>query len=116
MRFKPTTSDVAALGEPLAELLMTAGDVLYIPAGFVHAAETKPDEGDNDPSLHLTFGMEVGTHYSWEMLVHHIVDAGLAGLALETCTDADTHQHRSENRRVGKECVSTCRARWSRYH
>src|SRR3546814_1351362 len=27
--------------------------------------------------------------------------------------DAD---HRSEERRVGKECVSTCRSRWSPYH
>src|SRR3546814_16196157 len=36
-----------------------------------------------------------------------------------------THRHsfqgereanRSEERRVGKECVSTCRSRWSRYH
>src|SRR3546814_13455111 len=26
------------------------------------------------------------------------------------------HQHRSEERRVGNECVSTCRSRWSRYH
>src|SRR3546814_12613280 len=25
-------------------------------------------------------------------------------------------QARSEERRVGKECVSTCRSRWSRYH
>src|SRR3546814_18359724 len=25
-------------------------------------------------------------------------------------------QNRSEERRVGKECVSTCRSRWSRYH
>src|SRR3546814_14152725 len=25
-------------------------------------------------------------------------------------------QLRSEERRVGKECVSTCRSRWSRYH
>src|SRR3546814_19149548 len=25
-------------------------------------------------------------------------------------------QRRSEERRVGKECVSTCRSRWSRYH
>src|SRR3546814_20423209 len=25
-------------------------------------------------------------------------------------------QHRSEERRVGNECVSTCRSRWSRYH
>src|SRR3546814_15625111 len=26
------------------------------------------------------------------------------------------HEPRSEERRVGKECVSTCRFRWSPYH
>src|SRR3546814_13525658 len=26
------------------------------------------------------------------------------------------HYERSEERRVGKECVSTCRSRWSPYH
>src|SRR3546814_17780893 len=26
------------------------------------------------------------------------------------------HNSRSEERRVGKECVSTCRSRWSPYH
>src|SRR3546814_16391099 len=26
------------------------------------------------------------------------------------------HENRSEERRVGKECVSTCRSRWSPYH
>src|SRR3546814_3821964 len=26
------------------------------------------------------------------------------------------HEDRSEERRVGKECVSTCRSRWSPYH
>src|SRR3546814_9972383 len=26
------------------------------------------------------------------------------------------HAPRSEERRVGKECVSTCRSRWSTYH
>src|SRR3546814_8528955 len=30
-------------------------------------------------------------------------------------TDRSLHQ-RSEERRVGKECVSTCRSRWSPYH
>src|SRR3546814_18752641 len=25
-------------------------------------------------------------------------------------------QHRSEERRVGQECVSTCRSRWAPYH
>src|SRR3546814_8202169 len=28
----------------------------------------------------------------------------------------DTSVERSEERRVGKECVSTCRSRWSPYH
>src|SRR3546814_10051679 len=28
----------------------------------------------------------------------------------------DTPEMRSEERRVGKECVSTCRSRWSPYH
>src|SRR3546814_2842837 len=28
----------------------------------------------------------------------------------------DVHDIRSEERRVGKECVSTCRSRWSPYH
>ena len=31
-------------------------------------------------------------------------------------TFASTGTSRSEERRVGKECVSTCRSRWSPYH
>src|SRR3546814_20866238 len=30
--------------------------------------------------------------------------------------EEETLRNRSEERRVGKECVSTCRSRWSRYH
>src|SRR3546814_17724283 len=30
--------------------------------------------------------------------------------------DGSMTYHRSEERRVGKECVSTCRSRWSPYH
>src|SRR3546814_14993588 len=30
--------------------------------------------------------------------------------------DVSKIRHRSEERRVGKECVSTCRSRWSPYH
>src|SRR3546814_15975537 len=33
--------------------------------------------------------------------------------SMRTCLDEAT---RSEERRVGKECVSTCRSRWSTYH
>src|SRR3546814_15476263 len=38
-----------------------------------------------------------------------------AGLAKFQLPEAHT-DYRSEERRVGKECVSTCRSRWSRYH
>src|SRR3546814_9792371 len=33
-----------------------------------------------------------------------------------TVLAADRARGRSEERRVGKECVSTCRSRWSPYH
>src|SRR3546814_1410903 len=36
--------------------------------------------------------------------------------ATEARSGARPQVHRSEERRVGKECVSTCRSRWSPYH
>src|SRR3546814_14841478 len=33
-----------------------------------------------------------------------------------TCEMRNVMAERSEERRVGKECVSTCRSRWSPYH
>src|SRR3546814_10928862 len=40
------------------------------------------------------------------------VTSGQADAGIVYVTDAK----RSEERRVGKECVSTCRSRWSQYH
>src|SRR3546814_19063344 len=37
-------------------------------------------------------------------------------LALVFCARCQPTLRRSEERRVGKECVSTCRSRWSPYH
>src|SRR3546814_18571141 len=39
----------------------------------------------------------------------------IPGLATPNQVQRRTHR-RSEERRVGKECVSTCRSRWSPYH
>src|SRR3546814_4891890 len=36
--------------------------------------------------------------------------------ALEKVVKGTEAEKRSEERRVGKECVSTCRSRWSPYH
>ena len=43
---------------------------------------------------------------------------GIDGRILKglTMTDFQQNLKRSEERRVGKECVSTCRSRWSPYH
>src|SRR3546814_3833518 len=38
--------------------------------------------------------------------------SGIAEIVGRCCANA----RRSEERRVGKECVSTCRSRWSPYH
>src|SRR3546814_17810352 len=45
-------------------------------------------------------------------------DAGMVGLAggRVHCDVVVVELQRSEERRVGKECVSTCRSRWSPYH
>src|SRR3546814_4293587 len=39
-----------------------------------------------------------------------------AGEAAAMRGHVDEAMQRSEERRVGKECVSTCRSRWSSYH
>src|SRR3546814_1784784 len=40
----------------------------------------------------------------------------LDGLSLDLAVGYTDAEYRSEERRVGKECVSTCRSRWSPYH
>src|SRR3546814_16223498 len=42
--------------------------------------------------------------------------AAFAGGDALSVVDTPLGRLRSEERRVGKECVSTCRSRWSQYH
>src|SRR3546814_5766806 len=54
-----------------------------------------------------------------EAEARHLADeAGYAGMLMRDPDVLDTwySSARSEERRVGKECVSTCRSRWSPYH
>src|SRR3546814_1355375 len=63
---------------------------------FVNPLETYPYAASKAGLIHLTRRMAA------RLIGEHIVVSGIAP--------------RSEERRVGKECVSTCRSRWSPYH
>jgi ribosomal protein L16 Arg81 hydroxylase len=60
------TKEMGGVGEPVLDLVLQAGDTLYLPRGWMHEALTS----DSD-SLHLTVGVNV---YSW-------IDAFKAALA-----------------------------------
>src|SRR3546814_13658808 len=53
----------------------------------------------------------VGAGPEMTAILGNQVEGGFA-----TTGEAGTYVKRSEERRVGKECVSTCRSRWSPYH
>ena len=62
------------LGPPALDLTLTAGDCLYLPRGFPHAAETL-----ESASSHLTIGVLALT---WHEAVRHAVDVVVADGAL----------------------------------
>src|SRR3546814_6013337 len=49
-------------------------------------------------------------------LVARIANGGVDEVVLAMNATLEGQTTRSEERRVGKECVSTCRYRWSPYH
>src|SRR3546814_13180936 len=55
-------------------------------------------------------GIEGETRQTMENIRGILIRRGLSFDDVVKCTV------RSEERRVGKECVSTCRSRWSQYH
>src|SRR3546814_16001099 len=63
-----------------------------------------------------------GRRLIWEINSRLMTDAsgqptGLHAIARDVTEARQFEEHqRSEERRVGKECVSTCRSRWSPYH
>lgn len=61
----------AELAEPLVDTTLEAGDCLYLPRGFPHAAETV-----ESASGHLTIGIMAMT---WHQAVRHAADDAVAG-------------------------------------
>ncbi|KAM0939298.1 putative [histone H3]-dimethyl-L-lysine(36) demethylase [Dioscorea sansibarensis] len=55
------------------QVLLEEGDILYIPRGYPHEAQTSVDQGEStfkEFSLHLTLGIEVEPPFEWEGFTH----------------------------------------------
>src|SRR3546814_15213424 len=67
---------------------------------------------DADPEVRAIVIAGSGKHFSFGLDLPAM--SGEFGAVL--ADKAQAGPRRSEERRVGKECVSTCRSRWSPYH
>src|SRR3546814_16957161 len=82
-----------------------------------------PACGDRDiPRASSALQLPRAAQFLDELLISVRADQGLQFIELDAVGDtlwdfvSDCAKHRSEERRVGQECVSTCRSRWWPYH
>src|SRR3546814_20890428 len=78
---------------------------------ILHRAEV--DIGGLVPALRQRFG---DRHAAAEQQVQAHPPVAEVGKGDDGVAGNAHHLPRSEERRVGKECVSTCRSRWAPYH
>src|SRR3546814_20145497 len=95
---------VPQASHPLVERMEARG-------GVVIAKSNTPEFGAGGNTYNEVFGK---TRNPWNTALTPGGSSGGAAVAL--ATGEVWLAHRSEERRVGKECVSTCRSRWSPYH
>jgi len=71
MKRKPKAQELLAYTQRrFQEFVLRPGDALFIPRGFVHNASTAPAGDSQNPSLHLTFGLEPSIN-TLVVLLHH---------------------------------------------
>src|SRR3546814_19959340 len=72
---------------------------------------------EDDRGLGIDAGGEIARRHLPRALAQHlrVLPQG-DGVLVDDAVDALEVALRSEERRVGKECVSTCRYSWSQYH
>src|SRR3546814_14681784 len=88
-----------------------SSDLLCNGVGTISTGESVPDLRDK---FILGAGASAAVRAVGGTSTHtHALSVAITPTAL---TIDQIPAHRSEERRVGKECVSTCRSRWSPYH
>src|SRR3546814_12090701 len=71
---------------------------------------------DTAELLVTEFGHEIKRVSEADIDIRHDEDVDDAAALKSRAPVVTIMGHRSEERRVGKECVSTCRSRWRPYH
>src|SRR3546814_19212489 len=110
MRISDWSSDVCS-----SDLL----SFTWRPCAFYSAARFRGTETDATDRRQISAsGATIDTHDDFQNHAGGIGDQRPFGLRNEhsAIRCGPRHASRSEERRVGKECVSTCRSRWSQYH
>src|SRR3546814_14526594 len=104
MRISDWSSDVCSsdLGEKIAIVILHPARTAPAAAFVLYQLKPRLNPLDIEGSAN------VGT-FELGMRIVAVADAGLE-------LREQAIAQRSEERRVGKECVSTCRSRWSPYH
>jgi len=54
----PDQLSLSEMKQPLLDVVLSPGQVLYIPAGFPHTTDTATGVAETDPSVHLTVGID----------------------------------------------------------
>src|SRR3546814_19651376 len=95
---------------------------------FIAVGTPSDEDGSADMRHVLAVAATIGTHLAKPTLIvnkstvpvgtaEQVQTAIQAALAARgSALTVDVVANRSEERRVGNECVSTCRSRWSPYH
>src|SRR3546814_12969923 len=85
-------------------------------AGTVVLGPLKPSRSGFPPTSVATLGPAAALSSSLGWLAEAALGAALRPRKASSAGGSLRAAGRSEERRVGKECVSTCRSRWSPYH
>src|SRR3546814_21053471 len=88
-------------------------------APAAHHASAPPSGGDHTTTVKTRFGViefDLNQALTFPKAIPGFVGYQTFGLAMIPSETQSSFMLRSEERRVGKECVSTCKYRWSPYH
>src|SRR3546814_761852 len=97
-----------------------ADDVRFIHCRWEGRKMQAQESGASTAAMHRTAGRTGKNRAAGltvlELLITLTVASVLTSIAIPSYQRINAQNRRSEERRVGKEGVSTCRSRWSPYH